>query len=98
MWLTPSHSTHYLHTLYLAWSFVHLLGRVLLVSLNAAKVHEEIQTFERVVQDCPNEKYSIEVSKICLHVNKPPPPHRKVKYKCTYKKSSVSLKIKELTN
>ncbi|CAL8102663.1 unnamed protein product [Orchesella dallaii] len=62
MWLTPSQSKHYLHTLYLAWSFIHLVTRVLLVSITAAKVHEEIKLFERKVQYCPNHKFTQEVN------------------------------------
>jgi hypothetical membrane protein len=61
MWLTPSENTNYLHALYSMWSFIHLLTRILLLSLQAAKVNENALCLERKVQECPENEFSLEV-------------------------------------
>ncbi|XP_037783585.1 gustatory receptor for sugar taste 64b-like isoform X2 [Penaeus monodon] len=47
--------------MYLAWSFLHLLGRLAIVSFTCARVHEESYRGISCVLDIPENRYGLEV-------------------------------------
>ena len=62
MGITPSGEDHLLQQVYTAWSFVHLILRVFLVSVSAARINDQAHATGLLLRMCPPEAYSLEVS------------------------------------
>jgi hypothetical protein len=61
MGLTPDANANFLEELYTVWSFIHLISRVFMVSLAAARINEHIKVTKRLFHVCPSEAYVLEV-------------------------------------
>ncbi|ODM93662.1 Gustatory receptor for sugar taste 64a [Orchesella cincta] len=62
-WMNPESNQYILHTVYLLWSFVHLLVRVFLVMYHAASVSNHAEHYGTVVQNCPEQFYTKELAR-----------------------------------
>ncbi|CAL8093411.1 unnamed protein product [Orchesella dallaii] len=71
--LNPEFVAHSLvHSIYAPWSFVHIILRVFLLSICAAKINEYAHNIRNVVQRCPVELYDGRIAKLDKRVNAGP--------------------------
>ncbi|XP_069987732.1 gustatory receptor for sugar taste 64a-like [Penaeus vannamei] len=59
--LSHEHELSFFSKLYLTWSFLHLLGRLAIVSFSCALIHEESYKGISCVLEIPENRYSLEV-------------------------------------
>ncbi|ODM89734.1 Gustatory receptor for sugar taste 64f [Orchesella cincta] len=60
------------HSIYAPWSFVHIIARIFVLSICAAKINEYAHNIRNVVQRCPVELYEGSVAKLDKRVNTGP--------------------------
>ncbi|CAL8110756.1 unnamed protein product [Orchesella dallaii] len=68
-WMTPESNLYFLHTIYLLWSFVHLLVRVFLVMYHASRVQNLVEYYFTLVQNCPLQFYTKELARQIRYPN-----------------------------
>ncbi|CAL8093415.1 unnamed protein product [Orchesella dallaii] len=68
--LNPEFVAHsVVHSIYAPWSFVHIIARIFLLSICAAKINEYAHNIRNVVQRCPVELYDGSIAKLDKRVN-----------------------------